>query len=140
MLLAGAFLVAVVVIVILTIRLRQVRRSPSEGLDVFEASSAGDIPRLTKLLRHDPTLANATRDHYDRTPLHCCREQLAAARFLLANGANPNFGLNDDAWLPLHGRAEHGDVEMVRLLLESGAKPNAVSDMGTPLHLSLIHI
>ena len=39
--------------------------------------------------------------------------------------------------MPLHGRAEHGDVEMVELLLHHGADVHAASCMGTPLHCAV---
>jgi hypothetical protein len=108
------------------------------SLDVFEASALGDISQLRLRLNTSPGLANARREHCDATPLHAARGNLPAARLLLELGADVNAIDGEKQRLtPLHGRAEHGDVEMVDLLLEHGANVHADSCMGTPLHCAV---
>jgi ankyrin repeat protein len=76
---------------------------------------------LRALLGRSPELANARREHCDATPLHAARGNVAAARLLLEFGADVNdIDGAKQRLMPLHGRAEHGDVEMVKLLLEHG--------------------
>lgn len=107
-------------------------------LDVFEAAAVGDIRQLRLLLNSSPGLANARREHCDATPLHAARGNLPAARLLLECGADVNaIDGEKQRLMPLHGRAEHGDVEMVELLLEYGANVHADSCMGTPLHCAV---
>jgi len=57
------------------------------------------------------------------TALHLAvlRNQHAAARILLARGADLNRRDFPDNAAPLHFAAAHGDLEMVRLLVEAGA-------------------
>ena len=91
-------------------------------LDIFEASALGNVAELRNLLSDSPGLVNARREHCDGTPLHAARENVEAARLLIEFGANVNAIDGDKQKLmPLHGRAEHGDIEMVKLLLENGA-------------------
>ena len=69
---------------------------------------------------------------------HAARGNLDAARLLIEFGADVNAIDSDKQRLmPLHGRAEHGDVGMVELLLQHGADVHAVSCMGTPLHCAV---
>ena len=114
-------------------------RDQGAELDVFEAAALGSVHELKRILTVSPALAHAKRDHYDATPLHAVRGAGAdAARFLLENGADVNAIDSERQRLtPLHGRAEHGDVAMVTLLLEHGADIHAESCMGTPLHAAV---
>jgi ankyrin repeat protein len=54
---------------------------------------------------------------------------LGIARALLAQGADPNVR-QQGGWTPLHGAAHSGDPELVQLLLQHGADPAAVNDLG----------
>ncbi len=114
-------------------------RDHGAELDIFEAAALGKVPELERILTASPELANAKRDHYDATPLHAVRGAgVDAARYLLEHGANVNAIDSDRQRLtPLHGRAEHGDVAMVSLLLAHGADMHAESCMGTPLHAAV---
>jgi ankyrin repeat protein len=115
-----------------------VLRRRGAALDVFEAAAVGDVAELRSLLSRSPELANARREHCDATPLHAARGNVGAARLLIELGAKVNAIDSDKQRLmPLHGRAEHGDVEMVELLLCHGADTHAASCMGTPLHCAV---
>ena len=85
-------------------------------LNVFEAAALGSVPELKRILKYELGAANAHRDHYDATPLHCVRGAgVEAAKYLVDCGADVN-ATDSQKLTPLHGRAEHGDVEMVELL------------------------
>ncbi len=108
-------------------------------LNAFEAAALGAVDALTEILRATPEEAKARREHYDATPLHAVRDaSVAAAQLLLEHGAHVNaIDSNRQRLTPLHGRAEHGDLPMVQLLLEYGADVHADSCMGTPLHAAV---
>jgi ankyrin repeat protein len=115
-----------------------VLRRHGATLDVFEAAALGNVAELRSLLSRSPELANARREHCDVTPLHAARGNLQAARLLIAFGAQVNaIDSEKQRLMPLHGRAEHGDIEMVELLLHHGADVHAASCMGTPLHCAV---
>ena len=106
-------------------------------LNVFEAAAFGSVTELQRILNESAEVANARREHYDATPLHCVRGAgVEAAKCLINAGANVN-ATDAQNLTPLHGRAEHGDLEMVKLLVQSGAKLHAESCMGTPLHAAV---
>ena len=106
-------------------------------LNIFEAAAVGSVAELLRIMNESPEAANARRQHYDATPLHCVRGAgLEAAKCLIDGGADVN-ATDSQNLTPLHGRAEHGDVEMVQLLVQSGAKLRAESCMGTPLHAAV---
>jgi hypothetical protein len=115
-----------------------VLRRSGATLDVFEAAALGNVAELRALLGASPGLATARREHCDATPLHAAREKVEAARLLIECGADVNaIDGQRQRLMPLHGRAEHGDVAMVELLLEHGADVHAVSCMSTPLHCAV---
>lgn len=68
-------------------------------------------------------------------PLHSAcagvlpNNRLAAARELLAHGANPN-ARQQRGFTPLHAAAENGDLALVQLLLDHGADPTLADEAG----------
>ena len=108
------------------------------------ASFHGNVEIVHLLLDHgaDPE-ANAEGDMGEK-PLHKVssgkyrsqEDGVHAAQLLLECGADVNTRRNDD-WTPLHVASYFGNVEIVRLLLDNGADPEAYAegDMGEkPLH------
>lgn len=113
-------------------------RAPA--LDVFEAATAGDVRRVTALVDADPSLANAVaHDGYSPLGLASFFKRREVVQALLERGAKPSVPSRDQGFTPLHsavatdaGSAMH---EIVRLLLDAAADPNAKSREGsTPLH------
>jgi len=60
-----------------------------------------------------------------------------ALRRLLARGHDPNVSRYNGSGA-LHWAANRGDLEMVALLLDHGAKPNATGCLGTPIHAAVV--
>jgi ankyrin repeat protein len=107
-------------------------------LDVFDAAAIGDVQRLQALLT-DGGPANAwSPDGF--TPLHLAAffGRPAAARLLIERGAELETPARNEqiaaAARPLHSAVAAGQREVVEILLEAGADPNARQHGGfTPL-------
>jgi ankyrin repeat protein len=114
--------------------------SRAPELDVFEAATAGDAKRVAALVDADRSLANAAaHDGYSPLGLAAFFKRRDAVKALLDRGAKPSEPSRDQGFTPLHSAvatdAGAATAEIVRLLLEAGADPNAKSrEGGTPLH------
>jgi ankyrin repeat protein len=109
-------------------------------LDIFEAAAAGKTERVRGLLVGDPAAANAwAEDGFQPLGLAVFFGHPETARVLLAAGADVNSpSRNDFEVAPLHSACAVRDpatrYELAKLLLESGADPNArQGDEFTPL-------
>jgi ankyrin repeat protein len=112
-------------------------RAHVRDLDVFEATSLGELDRLAALLDAAPSLAIAvSADGFTALHFAAFFAQPEAAALLLGRGADADA--RGGGWMtgtPLHSAATSGSVEIARLLLDAGADPNARQSHGwTPLH------
>jgi ankyrin repeat protein len=106
-------------------------REAAGDVDIFEATSLGEIDRLKTLLA-DPHAASA-RSADGFTALHYAAffGQPDAALHLLQAGADVNaVAENASRVQPIHSAAASGNVEIVRLLLQHGADANAAQHGG----------
>jgi ankyrin repeat protein len=106
-------------------------------LDIFEASAVGDADRLRQLLADDPSRVNAfTADGFTPLGLASFFGHPEPVRLLLERSADPNLPAHNPTKVaPLHSAVAGGKVEIVRALLDSGAKVGARQQGGlTPLH------
>jgi len=106
-------------------------------LDVFEAAATGRTVHLIRLLAKQPDLVNAyAPDGFQPLGLACFFGQIEAAEYLIKAGASLNSpSRNEMKVMPLHSAAAGGHTKIVRLLLASGADPNARQQGDfTPLH------
>jgi uncharacterized protein len=111
--------------------------SASPTIDVFEAASIGDVERLRELLDGDPSLSTAySGDGFTALHFPAFFGGVDAARLLVDHGADVDA--HGQSWMtgtPLNSAAAGGHTDVARVLLASGADPNARQASGwTPLH------
>jgi ankyrin repeat protein len=94
------------------------------------------------LLTHGADPNAASENQMRVMPLHSAvahrQPEIATAMVesLLLNGAEVNSA-QDGGWTPLHQAAAHGQIEIIKLLLEHKANVNSKSDDGTtPLQMA----
>lgn len=96
---------------------------------------ARDIKRIDMLLRLGANVEE--RNNLGFTPLHLCRD-VEVAKFLLCRGASINC-MSPDRITPLHIAAVQGLSEMVKFLLDHGARPDIADRNGyTPIMLAIL--
>jgi ankyrin repeat protein len=105
--------------------------------DVFEASALGDLETVRRLATANPGAVNSfAADGFYPLGLAAFFGHRAIVEFLLKNGADVKTAArNAQKVTALHGAVARRDVEIVKMLLEAGADPNARQERGfVPLH------
>ena len=106
-------------------------------LSFHDACAAGVNDLARRMLRDDPSLLNRhSDDGYPPLGLAIFFGNRELAKVLVDEGADVNTpSANAQKVAPLHAAAAVCDLEMMRILLDRGADPDARQQMGyTPLH------
>jgi ankyrin repeat protein len=109
-------------------------------LNVFEAAAAGDAARVREILGQDRAQVNAvSQDGFSPLGLAAFFKRREIVHYLIEAGADTRPASRQGGFTPLHSAvatdAGAVHVEIVRLLLDKGADPNAKAQSGsTPLH------
>jgi ankyrin repeat protein len=113
-----------------------VRLAEGAALTIWEAAALGRDARVAELLDGDPSLLNAmSPDGYHPLGLAAFFGAASTVRLLLDRGANVSTAATNPMRVQaLHAAAASRSVEIVTMLLEAGADPNARQHVGyTPL-------
>ena len=106
-------------------------------LSFHDLCAAGDVDRVRAMLRDDPALLDRrSADGFPPLGLAVFFGNRDVAKFLIDEGADVNAAAdNPQRVAPVHAAAAVCDHEILTLLLERGADPNARQQNGyTPLH------
>jgi uncharacterized protein len=115
------------------------RRPPR---DIYEAVVAGDANMVTAMLDQNPSLLNQhAADGFTPLGLAAYFGRVDVANVLLVRKADPNVAASNGFGVaPLHSAVAANQYDIVKLLLDAGANPNAVQQKDiTPLH-SAVHL
>jgi uncharacterized damage-inducible protein DinB len=105
--------------------------------DIFAAAALGDVARLQTLAEMWSGYLNFfAKDGFTPLQLACYFNQEAAALWLIEHEADVNaVAKNKMKIAPLHAAATHGNLTILRALLEKGAEVNAAQEGGyTAVH------
>ena len=108
-----------------------------DELDIFEASTFGDLDRLTELLAYDPaSVVERSGDGFTALHFAAFFGGPEVTSFLVTRGSQVDA--HGTGWMtgtPLHSAASSDHVDVARVLLDAGASPDARQSGGwTPLH------
>lgn len=106
-------------------------------LDLFEAAALGESDRVSDILKQDGNAAKRwSADGFTSLHLAAFFNRPEVVRDLIRHGADvAAVARNPMKVMPLHSAAAAHSREIVRLLVENGAPPNAQQEGGwTPLH------
>ncbi len=106
----------------------------------YSAAIDNDVEELKELFAELGKMDPSIKPYGQSLLLHAVLSNASdSANFLLENGFDVNEA-DHNGYTPLHGAAEKGNVEMVRLLLEKGARPNVKDIKGnTPLSKAIFN-
>ena len=106
--------------------------SKKPELDIFEASSVGNLGRVRELVRQNPGLVNSySPDGFTPLGLASHLGNKDVVQYLLEKGADVNAtSRNQTGFSPLMAASEDGNKDIVKLLLAQGADIHARTNDG----------
>ena len=113
------------------------RNHKQKELDIFEATSIGDIYTVSRLIIKNPKLINSfSADGFTPLGLASFFGYTDIVKLLLGNDVNPNIAANNQFKVaPIHSACAISNYEIADLLIKNGADVNAKQMQGvTPLH------
>ncbi len=115
----------------------QILREHKAVLDIFEATTLGEVEKVKQHLNENPDLLNAySSDGFNILGLAAFFGHLNLAQELLEKGSDPNAAANNQFKVtPLHSACATSNLRMAKLLIQYEADVNAKQMHGvTPLH------
>jgi len=108
------------------------RLAAGARLNIWEAAALGRDERVAELVREDRSLSNAwSPDGFMPVGLAAFFGHPSTARILIDAGADVGAVTRNEMKVqPLHAAAAAKEIEIVRMLLEHGADPNARQQAG----------
>jgi ankyrin repeat protein len=105
--------------------------SPDGFTALHLAAFFGHEDVVAELVRRGADVSAVARNALGVEPLHSAAAggHIAAARILLAHGADPN-ARQEGGFRPIHAAAQNGNDELYGLLVEHGADQEAATDDG----------
>ncbi|WP_231489829.1 ankyrin repeat domain-containing protein [Pedobacter sp. Leaf170] len=108
-----------------------------DNLTLFEACAVGKYDATTQLIFQNPELVNAfSEDGFTPLGLACYFGHEDLAKFLVLKGADVNLASkNGFNVFPIHSAVAANNINITKLLLDTGAYPNVCQKAGlAPLH------
>ena len=108
-----------------------------DDINLFEAAASGKFDAVAHLIYTHPDAIDAyAEDGFTSLGLACYFGQFEVARYLVLKGADVNQPSNNGFNVyPIHSAAAGNYTDIVRMLIDSGAKINVKQQAGaTPLH------
>lgn len=115
----------------------QLIREKRNKLDLYEASSIGDLNSVMQHLTNQPSSINSySSDGFTPLGLACYFGHLEIVKYLVNHGADVNKASSNSFHVaPIHSATAISDYGITAFLLEHGADVNAKQQSGvTPLH------
>mmetsp|Transcript_4651 Transcript_4651/g.11272 ORF Transcript_4651/g.11272 Transcript_4651/m.11272 type:complete len:400 (-) Transcript_4651:38-1237(-) len=107
------------------------------------AAAAGNVPLMTLLMDRDADVSLPSIHRNETAVHHACRYGRLPATTMLLKTAEKSCGMdapNAAGWTPLHIAVDNGNLDMMRVLLESGASPeekNQTFGGDKPIHMAV---
>ncbi len=98
--------------------------------EIFAAINANNLTQLDTLIKNGADVNYIGNMGVSPLFYACQKENIAAIKLLIGNGASLDLPVKESGFTPLHFAAQEGMMSIVEILVESGANVNAKDDFG----------